>query len=164
MCSFNFFWWAMWANHSVRSPKVSNVSESLRSLTKNEWPWASHSGRSEEMRNRERIAQVAHQKWVNEQIARFFEQIAHSLIFSQKRTTSLRKPMSEFPALHISEQAHTFFFVSYTVHVQWQSKFSHTTSVPWIEPVLTYSFCFMINVWEKKRKVSHASFQDFCLE
>ena len=36
----------------------------------------------------ERIAQVVHQKWVNEQIARFFEQIA------QKTSDSLRKPMS----------------------------------------------------------------------
>ena len=75
---------------------VSDVNESLRSLTKserceqmaqvahqkNEWPWAICSGRSEEMSNHEQIAQVAHQKWVNELIARFFEQIAHSLIRS----------------------------------------------------------------------------------
>ena len=47
----------------------------------------------------ERIAQVAHQKWANERIARFFERIAHSLIFSQKTSDSLRKPKSEFPAL-----------------------------------------------------------------
>ena len=68
---------------------VSDVSESLRSLTKNE--------------RCEPIAQVAHQKWANEWIACFYEQIAHSLIFSQKRSDSLRKLMSEFPAL---EKAH----------------------------------------------------------
>ena len=61
---------------------MSDVSELLRLLTKNE-----------------RITQVAHQKWVNERIARFFEQIAHSLIFLQKTSNSVRKPMSKFPAL-----------------------------------------------------------------
>ena len=65
--------------------KNEQVSKSLRLLTKNEW-W-------------ERIAQVAHQKWANERIAGFFERIAHSLIFSQKTSESLRKPLSEFPAL-----------------------------------------------------------------
>ena len=67
---------------------MSNVSESFRSLTKNE--------------QCERIAQVAHQKKANEWITHFFERIAHSLIFSQKTSNSLRKPMSEFPALSIT--------------------------------------------------------------
>ena len=44
-----FFWWAMWVNRSGCSPKMSNVSESLRLLTKNE--------------QCEWIAQVAHHKW-----------------------------------------------------------------------------------------------------
>ena len=57
---------------------VSDVSKSLRLLTKNE--------------RCERIAQVAHQKWAN-------GGIAHSLIFLQKTSDSLRKPLSEFPAL-----------------------------------------------------------------
>ena len=84
--------------------KMSYVSESLRLLTKNE--------------RCERIAKVAHQKWVTmskslrsltknercERIARFFEQIAHSLIFGKKKSDSLRKPMSKFPALVFSEQ------------------------------------------------------------
>ena len=56
---------------------MSDVSESLRSLTKNERPWALCSGRSEEMSNCEQITQVVHQKRANEQIGRFFEQIAH---------------------------------------------------------------------------------------
>ena len=42
------FLWAMWANRSGRSPKMSDVS------------------------NREQIAQVAHQKWANEWIAHFW--------------------------------------------------------------------------------------------
>ena len=53
--------WAMWANCSVRSPKMSD---------------------------QERFAQVAHQKWANEWIACFFEQIVHSLIFSLRKPMS----------------------------------------------------------------------------
>ena len=81
---------------------MSDVSKSLRSLTKNEPPWAIPSGRSEEMSDGERIAQVTHQKWGNEWIAQFFERIAHSLIFGQKMSDSLGKPMSEFPALRVA--------------------------------------------------------------
>ena len=44
-------------------------------LTKNEWPWAIRSHCSEEMSERERIAQVAHQKWANEWITRFFSKL-----------------------------------------------------------------------------------------
>ena len=77
---------------------MNDVSESLRSLTKNEWPWAIHSGRSEEMSHREQIAQVAHQKLANEWIAHFFERFAHLLIFEQKTSNSLEDQMSEFPA------------------------------------------------------------------
>ena len=43
--------------------KWATVSESLRSLKTNEWPWANRSGRTEEMSKRERIAQVAQDKW-----------------------------------------------------------------------------------------------------
>ena len=82
-CSFPLFWWAMWANYSGCSPKMSNVSESLGSLTKNE--------QCEQIG----IAQVPHQNWVN-------EWISHLLIFSQKTSDSLRKLMSEFLALMYS--------------------------------------------------------------
>ena len=64
---------------------MSDVSKSLRLLTKYEWC--------------ERFAQVAHKKWANEQIARIFERIARSLIFLKKMSDLLSKPMSEFPAL-----------------------------------------------------------------
>ena len=70
---------------------VSNVSESLRSLTKNE--------------QCEQIAQVAHQKWVTmSDLLRSLtknERIAHLLILSQKTSDSLRKLMSEFSALAV---------------------------------------------------------------
>ena len=69
----------------VAHQKWGTMSESLRWLTKKEQPWAIGSGRSEEMSDHEQIAQVAHQKWANEQINRFFERIAHSLIFGQKQ-------------------------------------------------------------------------------
>ena len=70
-CSFPFFWWAMWA---IRS------------------------GCSEEMSDRERITQVAHQKWANEWITHFFEQIAHSLIFGQKNEQLTRKSNEQIPS------------------------------------------------------------------
>ena len=54
--SFPLFWWAMWVNRSGHSPKMSDVSKSLSSLTKNEWPWAIGTHRSEEMSDCERIA------------------------------------------------------------------------------------------------------------
>ena len=58
---------------------MSYVSKSLRSLTKNERPWAIRSGRSEEVSNRERIAQVAHQ---NERLSELLIFFSKSLIRS----------------------------------------------------------------------------------
>ena len=46
----------------------------------------------------ERIAQVS--EWVNHRV---FERIADSRIFGQKTSDSLRKSMSEFPALLVNE-------------------------------------------------------------
>ena len=43
--------------------KWATVSDLLRSLKTNEWPWATRSGRSEEISNREQITQVAQDKW-----------------------------------------------------------------------------------------------------
>ena len=78
------------------------IANSLISLKSNERLWAI---RSEEMSDCERIAQVAHQKWANEWIAHFFERIAHSLIFGQKTSDLLGKPMSKFPAQGIHKAA-----------------------------------------------------------
>ena len=80
---------------------VSDVSESLRSLTKNE--------------RCERISQVVHQKWVtmsesltkNERIAHFLDQIAHSLIFSQKNEQFAQKTdeqIRKFPTLPLVQE------------------------------------------------------------
>ena len=49
------------------------------------------------MSNCEISAQVAHQKWANEQIAHFFEQIAHLLIFSQKNQWFTQKTDERIP-------------------------------------------------------------------
>ena len=64
-------WWAIRSRSLISSEqceqcevaqqKLAIVSESLRSLTKNELPWVICSYCSEEMSNRERIAKVAHQ-------------------------------------------------------------------------------------------------------
>ena len=63
---------------------MSDVSKALRSLTKNERPWAIRSDRSEEMSDREQIAQVAHQKWANEWIAIFLSESLISSFFGKK--------------------------------------------------------------------------------
>ena len=68
--------WAMWANRSGCSPKMSDY---------------------------ERFAQVAERKWVvvSESLRSLTknEQIAHTLIFWQKKSDLLGNQMSEFPAL-----------------------------------------------------------------
>ena len=66
-----------WAIRSGRSEEMSDVSESFISLTKNERPWAIRSGCSEEMSDVR----------------------SKSLIFGQKTSDSLGNQMSEFPAL-----------------------------------------------------------------
>ena len=62
----------------------------------------------------ERIAQV--QKWENERIARFFEQIAHLQIirsfFLQKTSDSLSRLMSEFPTLSSYTNVYEFPSIS----------------------------------------------------
>ena len=69
---------------------MSDVSESLRLLTKNEQPWAIRSGSSPKMSDHEIIAQVAHQKWAN-------ERIAHLLIFSQKNEHFAQQTDEQIP-------------------------------------------------------------------
>ena len=73
------------ANHSGRLPKMSNVSKLLRLFTKNEWPCAICSGCSPKM-----------SKWANRT---FFWANRSFANFFAKTSNSLRKPMSEFPAL-----------------------------------------------------------------
>ena len=66
--------------------KLVTMSDSLRSLRGNERLWANCSGRSPKM-----------SEWVN--CSFFNKRIAHSLIFEGKKSDLLGKPMSEFPAL-----------------------------------------------------------------
>ena len=75
----------LWAIPSDRSRQMSAVSESLRWLKTNERPWAICSGRSQKMSDRERIAQVAHQTWANERIARFFSELLIRSFLGKKR-------------------------------------------------------------------------------
>ena len=52
--------------------KWATVSDLLRAIRTNEWLWANRSGCSCHKSGREQIAQVAHDKWANEWITRFF--------------------------------------------------------------------------------------------
>ena len=70
--SFSLFSWAIWANRSGRSPNMSDVSELLRSLTKNE-----------------RMSKSL--IFLSELLIRSF--------FRLKQAIRSEKPMSEFPAL-----------------------------------------------------------------
>ena len=79
------------SNSLIPSFLLSDVSKSLRSLTKNERPRAICSGRSEEMSNRELRSLTKNE--------RMSEMLIFLSIFGQKTSDSLRKPMSEFPAL-----------------------------------------------------------------
>ena len=81
----------------VAHDKRATVSESLRLLTKSEQPWHICLGHSPKMSNREIFAQVAHQKWANEQIANFFERITHLPIFSQKNQQFTQKTDERIP-------------------------------------------------------------------
>ena len=88
---------------------MSDVSESLRLLTKNEWcerisqvthqKWAAMSKSLMLLTKNERpcrIAQGTHQKWATEQIARFFEQFANFFAknkqFAQKTNERIPSP------------------------------------------------------------------------
>ena len=121
---------------------VSNVSESLRSLTKNErceriaqvahqkWAMlANRSGRSPKMSDHEWFAHIAQRKWAivseslrsltkNEWMSESLVLLSKSLIRSflgKKRVICLEKPMSEFPALHLRD----FLTVSHFWWVTW---------------------------------------------
>ena len=94
----------------IAKDKWATVSESLRLLKSKERPWANRSGRSWQMSDREQFAQVAHDKWANcsfflsESLIcslayLLFRSFVHLLIFSQKTSDSLRKPMSKLPTL-----------------------------------------------------------------
>ena len=89
--------------------KWATMSDSLRLLSGNEWSWANRSGRSPKM-----------SKWVNRS---FFERIAHSLIFGQKTSNSLGKPMSEFPALILTVMCtvdvHSTYSILSVVHIRY---------------------------------------------
>ena len=63
LCTFLTFFKIFLKKQKIRSFLLSAVSESLRSHRTNERLWVIRSGRSEGMRDRERITQVAHQKW-----------------------------------------------------------------------------------------------------
>ena len=51
----------------IAQDKLATVSKSLRLIKTNERTWANRSGRSWQMSNHEWFAQVAHDKWANEQ-------------------------------------------------------------------------------------------------
>ena len=81
------------SNSLIPSFLMSDVSELLSGAHQNE--------------RCEQIPQVARQKWASERIARFFERIAHSLIFSQKNEQFAQKTdeqIRKFPTLPLVQE------------------------------------------------------------
>ena len=76
--------------------KWATVSSSLRSLKTNERPWANRTGRSEEMSD---VSDSLISLTKNERMSELLIILSESLIFRQKTSDSLRNQMSEFPAL-----------------------------------------------------------------
>ena len=95
-----------WANRSfslISSFLVSDVSDSV-TIAHFLWAmWANTSGRSPKMSNHEGFAHIPQRKWaiMSESLRSLTknEQMSESFIFGQKTSYSLGKPMSEFPAL-----------------------------------------------------------------
>ena len=91
--SFKVFW-KFFEISLIPSFLKSDVSESLRSLTKNE-----------------RCERIAHQNEQMKESLVFFERIAHSLILCKTMSDSLRKQMTDFPTLIPSTYFHLSFLV-----------------------------------------------------
>ena len=71
--------------------------------------WVNGCGRSPKMSVHERFAQVTHQKWAP------MSESLRLLIFWQKKSDSLIKPMSEFLALHYGDECFGPSFFSMSV-------------------------------------------------
>ena len=98
------------SNSLISSFLVSDVTESLSSLTKK----SEHEQFTQVAQRKRAIVieslRLLTKKWANEWITNFFEQITHSLIFRQKTSDSLGKPMSEFPTLVAVLKVYERFF------------------------------------------------------
>ena len=86
--------------------KWATMSDSLRSLRTNERLRVNRSGPSCQKSDRERCAQVAHDKWANERSTCFFERIAHLLFRSQKKANWSKN----LPKIVFLERFLNFFF------------------------------------------------------
>ena len=67
------------------------IAHLLKLLRSNKQLWAIRSDRWGQMNNCKQFSQVAHDKWANEWIARFFEQITHLLFRYTKKEQFAQK-------------------------------------------------------------------------
>ena len=91
----------------IAQSKWASVTESLRLLKTNEWPWAIHSGHSEEM------SDSLKKCWLKKSKILFFsmfylknDRIAHSLFFSEHVSESLRSLTKNERCERIAQVAH----------------------------------------------------------
>ena len=131
--SFPLFWWAMWANRSGRSPKMSDVSKSLRSLTKNEQPWVNRSGRSTKM-----------SKWLN---CSFFWANCSIAHFRAKNKWFARKTDERIPSPAIISTVLLGLKVySYNIFVGISRKYFKILSMCW-DRICLGLFFFFISIY-----------------
>ena len=96
----------------------------------------------------------------DEEIAHFFERIALSLIFLQKTSDSLRKPMREFPALVLYQRREIlthFLEVSSTKLANYLQIYIYSIYI-YIWPILMKSITYLSYVFGEKAETNRSSF------
>ena len=108
------------------------MSKSLRSLRGNEHPWANRSGHSEEMSDREGIAQVTQRKWVTvseslRSLKTNEQQWAICLGRSQEMSKwAIRSKFLVFSMFYIRKKKKLYFLF----FGEWCERFTHDRSFP----------------------------------
>ena len=106
----------------IAQDKWAIVSESLRSFRGNERQWAICSGRSEEMSDvNESLISLTKNEWMSESLILLSESLIRSF-FDKKSSDSLGNQMSEFPSLkfvHCDKDFQTCETVKMTVTQDW---------------------------------------------
>ena len=85
------------------------IAHLLKLLRSNKQLWAIRSDRWGQMNNCKQFSQISHDKWANEWIAHFFEQITHLLFYSPKTSNLLKKNLTKIKFFGVF----LYFFVSF---------------------------------------------------
>ena len=136
--------WAMWANCSDCSPKMSGGSESLRSLRGNEWSWVNRSGRSPKMGE-----WVNHSHfWANRSFAHFWTKNER---FARKTNERIPSPAILYSNWDVWKGILSIYyeiFLFRLIRIRIQQKMN-TNPSPVLNPAFFFSRPEMVNfVWK----------------